>query len=178
MKQNEIILLVGKSGSGKSTIANELTKQYGLKQLESYTTRSKRKNNEKGHTFITKEEYKNFNKKDICAYTFFNNNHYFATKQQVEDSDIYIIDVDGIKYFKEKYKGNKKIITICIKIDTDSRKKRMANRNEKMEDRLKADNVKFKDLDDINFDLTLYNKNGMLQDTVFKIIEYIQNERK
>ena len=31
-----MILLVGKSGSGKSTVADILTKEYGLSQIQSY----------------------------------------------------------------------------------------------------------------------------------------------
>lgn len=37
-----IILLVGKSGTGKSTLAKELKDRYGLKELVSYTDRPMR----------------------------------------------------------------------------------------------------------------------------------------
>ena len=35
MKDKYIVLIVGKSGSGKSTICDRLTEQYGLKQVKS-----------------------------------------------------------------------------------------------------------------------------------------------
>ena len=57
----------------------------------------------------------------------------------------------------------------------------MKNRDkqiEKVKERLEADSIKFKDLDNINFDLILQNKDGMLQDTVLKIIKYINNNKK
>ena len=51
-----IFLFVGKSASGKTTIADMLGKD-GYSQVYSYTTRPKRYENEIGHTFITDEEY-------------------------------------------------------------------------------------------------------------------------
>ena len=50
-------LIVGQSGSGKTTIVNTLEEKYGLKSIQSYTTRPKRSENETGHTFISDEEY-------------------------------------------------------------------------------------------------------------------------
>ena len=46
MNNKPLILLVGKSGSGKTTIAEYLEKHYGMKMLRSYTTRPMRKPNE------------------------------------------------------------------------------------------------------------------------------------
>ena len=84
------ILIIGRSGSGKSTLANYLTEKYGLKQLESYATRPMRVKNEKGHRFITPEEAKNFT--DRVAETVINGYEYFATRQQVDECDVYVID--------------------------------------------------------------------------------------
>jgi hypothetical protein len=49
IKKKPLILLCGKSGSGKTTVADLLQSKYGLKQLESYTTRPQRKADERGH---------------------------------------------------------------------------------------------------------------------------------
>lgn len=116
----KIVLIIGKSGSGKSTIINKicnngLSPNTNYKQLDSYTTRPKRTENEKGHIFVNTMDYtfttRNnqtyiINKKGeeikVMAYTFFNNNHYWGDLEQVQDSDFYIIDRDGIDYFKTK----------------------------------------------------------------------------
>lgn len=109
-----IILLVGKSGSGKTAVATYLENQYGLKQLSSYTTRAKRTKNEIGHIFITKSEYDTL--EDKVATTYFDGNYYCATAQQVADNDIYVIDPDGVLEFVKKYKGSKPYVVVYLDI--------------------------------------------------------------
>ena len=43
-----IIVLLGASGSGKSTIENQLSTQYGFEKIVSYTTRKPRNNEDNG----------------------------------------------------------------------------------------------------------------------------------
>ena len=54
---NGIILLAGKSGSGKSSVVEYLYKKYGLREVLSYTTRPKRSKNDNTHIFVTDEEF-------------------------------------------------------------------------------------------------------------------------
>lgn len=110
-KTKGIYLIVGKSGSGKTTLVNELQK-YGYTAIESYTTRPKRFENETGHTFITEDEFDKL--KDICAYVKYNGYRYCATSEQVNNSTLYVIDPDGIEYFKKHYTGNKKVCIIYV----------------------------------------------------------------
>ena len=49
-------LIVGQSGSGKTTIMTTLEEKYELKSIQSYTTRPKRSDGETGHIFISDEE--------------------------------------------------------------------------------------------------------------------------
>lgn len=120
-----IYLIVGESGAGKTTIANELEK-FGYKQIQSYTTREPRYKGETGHTFINESEMPD--KSEMVAYTLYNGNHYFATKQQVEENDLYVIDPDGIKFFKNTYKGNKGVRIIYISAPEEIRRRRMIHR--------------------------------------------------
>lgn len=129
MASDYIILLLGKSGTGKSTIANLAKKKYKLKVLNSYTTRPKRSPNEKGHRFVTDEEFEKL-KKDMCAYTEFDGYKYCATNRQVRSSDIYIIDAAGLEYFKEHYKGKKQIISVELLAHKKTRYKRMRERGD------------------------------------------------
>ena len=147
---NKIILLCGESGSGKTTIAQMLEESYNLKILESYTTRPRRKENEIGHIFLTDEQFGEIKVEDIAAYTEFDGHKYCATQQQVEESDVYIVDKTGIETFKNCYKGNKKPIVLYIKTQEENRKKRMLERGdslEKIEKRLENDRNAFKDIE-------------------------------
>ena len=90
-----IYLVVGRTGSGKDYLANQLCNTFNLVQLKSFTTRPKRTNDEDTHIFITESESKNY--EDRVAETVINGYEYFATRHQVYTSDIYLIDPNGIK---------------------------------------------------------------------------------
>lgn len=129
MTKDYIILLVGKSGTGKTTVTNILKKKYGLKLLNSYTTRPKRAPNEKGHRFVTDEEFERL-KKDMCAYTSFDGYKYCATNRQIRVADVYVIDPAGVEYFMKHYKGKKKPISVELLADKKVRYDRMRKRGD------------------------------------------------
>lgn len=105
-----LYLFVGKSSSGKTTIAKLLENKYGYTQVSSYTTRSPRYENEAAHIFVTQEEFEELG--DLAAYTYYNGHHYGATVKQVEECDIYVIDVTGIENLLQTYQNYDK--PICI----------------------------------------------------------------
>lgn len=121
-------MLVGKSGTGKSTIANVLYQKYGLKTLESYTTRPRRWNNETGHVFVTDEDFNQL--KDIVAFTNFNGYRYCATQEQIDKADVYIIDPAGVESFYQNYNGSKGAICIELLASWRARYKRMRCRGD------------------------------------------------
>lgn len=112
---NMLVLLVGKSGSGKTTLEKELVNNFGFKSVKSYTTRPKRVANEENHQFVTKEEFDTLENK--VAYTCFNGYEYCATKEQLDNATIYVIDPDGIEYLRQNYSRN----FFIVYIDTDSK---------------------------------------------------------
>ena len=123
---NKIILLCGKSGSGKTTIADQL-EQHGLSVLQSYTTRPKRSPDETGHTFVTSDEFAQL--KDICAFGKFGGYEYGATREQVNQSDVYIIDAPGIAYFPKTYRGIKQPVVVHVRISPFRRLFRLLKRD-------------------------------------------------
>ena len=125
---NQTILLIGESGCGKTTVANYLHDTYGYTVLESYTTRKPRYPNERGHIFITEEEYWNLPNK--VAVTLFDNAYYCATKEQVEDADIYIIDPIGIEMLNQLYDGDNEFIKIHLYTSPQVRIERMKQRGD------------------------------------------------
>lgn len=125
---DKIALFIGPSGSGKTTVADYLSKHYGLSQIESYTTRAPRYDGEVGHTFVSNEEFDQL--KDFVAYTEFDGNRYAATAEQVDSNDIYVVDVAGAEYFKEKYHGTKKPVVFYFNLPTEVLKQRMLDRGD------------------------------------------------
>ena len=126
MKNKPLYLLVGKSASGKTTIANILESQYGLPQLQSYTTRPKRHENETGHIFISNEEFDQL--ENIVAYTEYNGYRYCATKEQIDQTSVYVIDVPGVDTLLEKYITERPIIVLYFDAPVTTRIERMMDR--------------------------------------------------
>mgnify|MGYP000868297774 FL=1 len=92
--KNDITLIVGRSGTGKSTLEEKLCKDYNLKSIKSYSTRPKRSPDEDSHIFINPSDVDKYPNK--IATTTINNNFYFATKEQLDESQLYVIDPIGL----------------------------------------------------------------------------------
>lgn len=92
-------LIVGRSSSGKTSIASAACSELGLKLVKSYTTRPPRNEkesiNSKDHIFITEDDVEKY-KDDIAAYTEINGYKYFTTMDQIDECDAYVIDPNGI----------------------------------------------------------------------------------
>lgn len=161
---NNLILLIGASGSGKTSLANILSEMYNCKVLNSYTTRPKRYADEKGHTFVNSFEFSQL--KDLCAYAVFDGYDYGATKEQVDNSDIYIINpqgvVDFIKIYTEDMNGRTPLCTIILDTPKDTRLHRMIARGDSMKkakQRVANDNIEFSQENIDKVETICYNKN-------------------
>ena len=123
-----LVLIVGKSGSGKTYLSKFLEHNYGMKMLNRYTTRPPRINEKDGHIFISYEDYVMLQNK--VATTYYHGNYYCATKEQCEESDIYVIDPSGLKSFRNHYNGEKQIKVVYLKVGWIIRLYRMIKRGD------------------------------------------------
>lgn len=123
-----LFLFVGRSASGKTTIASLLEEKYGCKQVSSYTTRPPRYEGEVAHIFVSKEEFDALG--EFAAYTLYNGNEYGTTFKQLEECDIYVIDVPGAETLLQKDKINRPIIIIYFDATVCARINRMIDRGD------------------------------------------------
>ena len=130
-----LILLCGKSGSGKTTISNQLTAKYGLKQLESCTTRPPRKDGEVGHIFTNLGIFsKHVREGKVIAQADINGHKYWATKDQLDNTDIYVIDPRTALELEKKVEDERKVIIVYLTCPESTRIYRMAKRGDSLTD--------------------------------------------
>lgn len=171
ISSNNFIILMGASGSGKTTISDMLRDKYGLKPLVSYTTRPPRYEGEDNHIFVTNEEFEQL--EDFVAFTNYNGHRYCGTAKQVEESDLYTLDPNGVAYFKESYHGSKRPIVVYIDVDRETRARRMKARNDDaaaVESRLLDDDIEFLRSSQMA-DVVLKNNDGQLEQVVDMIYQ-------
>lgn len=125
-----VFLIAGESASGKDSLVQRVCKDMSLKQVISYTTRARRLGEGDSHIFIDKADVDKY-RDDMIAYTEIDGNEYFATSQQLEESDIYVIDPIGIKRLRTLVANkNMRFVTIYINTPLGIRKVRSANRGD------------------------------------------------
>lgn len=128
MSNSPLFLFVGKSASGKTTVADMLAKD-GYSQIASYTTRKPRYDGEIGHTFVTDEEYDKL--ENIMASTLYNGHRYCTTLEQVQKADIYVVDIPGVETLMQNYdKLNREIYVLYFSVDICHRINRMISRGD------------------------------------------------
>lgn len=141
-KKKVLLLLVGPSGSGKSSVAERLQEK-GRKKLISYTTRPPRGPLD-DHIFITEEEFRIL--EDLAAYTEFNGYRYGATKRQVRESDIYVVDIPGVENLIRNCPHDVQLLAVYITASEAERKRRMAARGDApplVDERIRHDRLAF-----------------------------------
>lgn len=125
INKKSLVFLVGETGCGKDTIANKLL----LPKIPSYTTRRMRYDDIEGvsHIFVSDDDMDILEKRDdIIAWTKTGDIRYCATSDQlVDDISIYIINPEGVRWFKDNYKKEDlNTITIGLYVPLDIRRSR------------------------------------------------------
>ncbi len=133
----DILILLGRSATGKDTVFNELVKSYGYKRMTTYTTRPMRvgERQDIDYHFISTED---FLRKYIDG--FFLEVRYYITEegiwfygssvedyQQAKDDTVVILTPDGLKKVRDKGIA---CTAILIDVEDDLIKKRQMNRGD------------------------------------------------
>ncbi len=125
------IVLIGASGSGKSTIENELNNN-GFRKIVSYTTREPRdgEKNGKDYWFVTKDTFKDMLAEGLFAeYEEYSQGRFYGTLKSdyVEGNNVAVLTPNGIRQLKRNL-PNADIYSVLVKANLGTRMLRYINR--------------------------------------------------
>ena len=162
-KEHTLLLIMGRTASGKDMLVNKLTERTGLKQLISYTTRERRAGEGETHIFISDEEYQALeNSGQIAAFTQIGQYRYCCTINQLYENDVYVIDPIGVQHLRELNLPGLRLVTAFVNVPDDIREHRALNLRKddkaKFRTRSFAEREQFRDmLKNADFDYSVSN---------------------
>ncbi len=180
-----MLLLVGKSCSGKTTIAKEL-KKLGLKEAISYTTRPPRKGEGDGisYHFITKEEFLEKEDHGFFAETTSYNVasgetwYYGSAVEDLTNDKVAIVNPDGLRQIRKISSLNP--IAFYIMADEETIWNRLRQRGDDAVEarrRLNADDIDFIDINK-DIDFAFRNDLGLKPELLAEMILYTYKKVK
>lgn len=182
-----MIILAGKSCSGKNAIQEELIKDGKYKRVVTYTTRPMRDGEINGVTYHFISSYE-FLKKQFEGFfaetTYYDvasgERWFYGTSSECfnDDNGVLIMNPDGVKAIK----GRKDIhyTTFYIMCDKKTLKKRLKKRGDNPKEakrRLKADNKDFSGMESF-CDYTIMNGDNTTPATVADLIKFFYEKDK
>lgn len=179
-----MIILIGKTASGKTLIRKELIKR-GYSGIVTYTSRPIRKGEKQDTTyhFISDEEFKqkiddNFFTEYKTYDTVFGKWYYGLALEDLENAvekSIIILTPEGYRDVVDRL--SEKPMTIYIYANNSTIKKRLKKRGDDEKEaqrRIDEDNIDFKGIENM-VDKIVYNNNGTyIDDVVNKILKYVE----
>lgn len=131
-----MLILIGESASGKSSIEKELVKKYGFEKIISYTTRKKRQNEENGidYHFISEENFLKLKEQGFFAETAtYNGWHYGSAKQDyLTDNKVAVLTPHGLRQIKNI--DNHNIVSFYINVPRRDRLIKILQRGDDIEE--------------------------------------------
>lgn len=181
-----ILILIGKTASGKTTIKEELVKR-GFVGITTYTSRPIRKGEKQGTTYhyISKEDFLQKIEEGFFvewnSYDTVEDTWYYGTAlediENAEDNSVIILTPDGFREVKDKLRD--RVSSIYIYANNSTIKKRLDSRGDNPDEakrRLEHDNEDFKGIEN-EVNRIIYNNDGAdIKEVVQKILEFLEVE--
>jgi len=172
-----MIVLMGESASGKSTIENELVK-LGYDKIISYTTRPGRssENDGKDYHFLTEEAFE-YNKQDgfFAEHVTYRGWHYGIAKDDCTNDAVVVVEPSGLRQLKKM--KNLNITSFYLKCTERERLIRMAKRGDEIMEivkRIFSDQGVFQGIES---EVThIIDSNRKIQEILFDITNTLENK--
>ncbi len=178
-----MIVLAGASASGKTEVAKELAKKYGITKVITTTTRKMRVNevNGRDYFFVSKEEFEKMLMEDrFVEHTIYNENLYGSTKDQIAKNKCVVIDPAGLRAYINL--NDPSIVTFFLESEEETRYQRMLFRGDKKEDaqrRIEHDRLAFKKENVANVDFHIDSETKTIEEVADDIYnKYIETLKK
>ena len=182
-----MIVMIGKTASGKDSILSKLVTEHGYKRVITYTTRPMRKGEQQDITyhFISEEEFKQKITEGFFAeyktyHTQFGTWYYGTAIEDLENTDdktVIILTPSGYMDIIHKLKHRPKAIYIYANNATIRGRlmKRGDDKNEAQR-RLEHDNSDFKGVENEVDKIFYNNEDNRIDDVVNRIVSWIEKE--
>ena len=131
--QNEhtVLLVVGKTGSGKSSLIKRICERTGLRELCSYTTRAKRSDTDNDHIFVGVDDYARAKENgEIAIDGEVAGNYYYSTIEQLYTADLYTINPEALERLLDMDLPNIRFVTVYISCPDNIREERAMKRGD------------------------------------------------
>ena len=190
MDGRSVVVIAGPSGSGESTITNEIVERYSprIQRLVTATTRPPRTGEKNGvdYYFFSKEEFEREKKTGhILESTYIKNRDtYYGTyspdlEKKIESGQLVIVNPDlvGARYYKENYGATTIFI---VPENVDALERRIRERNPELPDievkqrraNAEAEIKKEKAF----YDHVVVNADGKLEEAVKEVVAILKKE--
>ncbi len=170
-----MIVLAGASASGKTEVAKELAKKYGITKVITTTTRKIRCNEQDGrdYFFVSKEKFEQMIAEGrFVEYTYFNDNLYGSTKDQIAPNKCVVIDPAGLRAYIAL--NDPTIVTFFLDSEEGTRFKRMLARGDDENDakkRIEHDRLAFRPENIAHVDFHINSENTTVEEATDDIYQ-------
>jgi guanylate kinase len=130
-KEHVVVLVVGRTNSGKSSLIKKLCERTNLVALQSYTTRTQRSESDIDHIFVDEAEY--FRAKEngeVAIDTKLADNYYYSTIEQLYSSDLYTINPEALDRLLTLDLPDIRFVVVYISCPDDIREERAIKRGD------------------------------------------------
>lgn len=169
-----MLALIGKSGSGKTTIEDTLIREHGFKRAISHTSREKRVNDVEGvnYYFVSKAEMERlWETGELVERVDYLDNIYGFVESECKPDRVVAVLPDGLKQLNRRKDLN--IFSVYLDVSYDVRKERMSGRgdsDENVEKRLRNDDEVFSGVESM-VDLVINNDDKTIEEIVNIILK-------